>query len=693
MRGARLWLTKTSELIALFDSLEEMQQSWRGCHFCETLLGQRSEENDPTTPPFVKLESWRPDKQKVQLQLEYRKGESHPVFASLLVRSSPIKFNPTRINEGNLDTDLLQLMKSFDDNDGIPIIKYWIYKCLLEHKTCRPPAQKIPAFVPHRLLYVGKPDDTVLHLVPNTAIGRLPSPENRYLALSHCWGGNISCRLTTANYTTMSVNIPESDLPPTFADAVRITRMLGVHYLWIDSLCIIQDSSADWEAESALMGQVFSNALCVIAATASSDSHGGCLRRRRMHGISDLRVIMRSGKICCYTTGDHPSIRTLFDTRVEQAPLTRRAWAFQERLLAQRLVHFTSDTLLFECNTVQASRYNLQGVRYAEELYTVRGGRIQRIRSAISAAITKQLSSNDNDNENLARRGIRGALDVLQSLGLAANHTPIESIEFVRRWFEIVTAYSDGALTRQTDKLVALSGIADLVQETSKAPHLAGLWNLPSPALALQLLWISKKPLPRPKAYCAPSWSWASVQGRTELLPLKHGDHSAIAAENIASPAEIKSAIVLNRGSWVTKARDIINHGMLVIEAPAWDVRGADRQRGFLELSAEGPRSYGASIRGSSKHVSFIADSRDESMFENTVALHVITVTPSRRELRHYGLLLRPSRPESGESRHGEGELPPRYERIGVWLHVEDRNSSRQTHGIAPPPPRIVRIV
>jgi len=689
MRGARLGLTKTSELITLFDSVEEMHRSWRGCHFCETLLGQRNEENDPTTPSFVKLEFWRPDNQKVQLQVEYRKDESHPIFVSLLMRSSPVKFNSICIKEGHLDTALLQ-MRNIDDDDGISMVNHWIHKCSRQHRTCRPAAKGISAFVPHRLLYVGQPGDTTFRLVPNAAVDALPSPESQYIALSHCWGGDISCRLTTANYTTMSVNIPENDLPPTFADAVRITRMLGVHYLWIDSLCIIQDSSADWEAESAAMGQVFSNAYCVIAATASSDSYGGCLRWRRIQDLSDRRVIMKSGTMCCYTSRDHPSIRTLFDTRVEQAPLTRRAWAFQERLLAQRLVHFTSDTLLFECNTIQASEHDPEGVGYAKESYTVQGGRIQRIRSAISAAITKQLSNGDDEDENLARRGIRGVLDVLQLLGLAANHTNTERIEFVRRWFDIVTAYSDGALTRQTDKLVALSGVADLVQEKSNAPYLAGLWNLPAPALALQLLWISKRPLPRPIAYCAPSWSWASVQGRAELLPLKHGDHSTLTAEKIVSPAEIKSAMVLNRGSSVTKARDIIDHGMLVIEAPAWEVRGVDPRRGSLALSAGDPRSYSMSSRGSLKHVCLIADSRDESTFENTVALHVITVTLSRRESRQYGLLLKPSR-QLDKSR--DEEVPPKYERIGVWWHVEDQNSSRRTHEIAPPLTRIVRVV
>ncbi len=97
----------------------------------------------------------------------------------------------------------------------------------------------------------------------------------KYVALSHCWGGDITSKTTKALVAEYTKMLPE--LPRSFRDAIKITRELGFRYLWIDSLCIIQDSVEDWELESAAMRDVYRNAAVTLAAAASKNSQGGML--------------------------------------------------------------------------------------------------------------------------------------------------------------------------------------------------------------------------------------------------------------------------------------------------------------------------------------------------------------------------------------------------------------------------------
>ncbi|KAK2050895.1 HET-domain-containing protein, partial [Colletotrichum caudatum] len=110
----------------------------------------------------------------------------------------------------------------------------------------------------------------------------------RYTTLSHCWGPRPVIRTTSRTIDDHLGALPLDGLPPTFRDAVSITRSLGIRYVWIDSLCIVQDSEEDWELESARMGAVYASSYLTIAASASPDSTGGCFAPRRASG--DVKV-------------------------------------------------------------------------------------------------------------------------------------------------------------------------------------------------------------------------------------------------------------------------------------------------------------------------------------------------------------------------------------------------------------------
>jgi hypothetical protein len=157
------------------------------------------------------------------------------------------------------------------------IASNWIQNCSKMHLGCKPqgPLKKLTE-VPTRLLELRQPNPLQLRLVETAKLSYKPS----YMTLSHCWGSAIFFKLTADTLSQLKAGIPLASLPKTFQDAVSIAWRLGSKFLWIDSLCILQDSLSDWQQEAATMSNVYAGSLCNIVASASSDSNGGCFRQR-----------------------------------------------------------------------------------------------------------------------------------------------------------------------------------------------------------------------------------------------------------------------------------------------------------------------------------------------------------------------------------------------------------------------------
>ncbi|MCJ1444599.1 MAG: hypothetical protein MMC23_005101 [Stictis urceolatum] len=117
-----------------------------------------------------------------------------------------------------------------------------------------------------------------------------------YAALSHCWGRSKHVITTQATLAEWRKVIIFEQLPKTFQDAVVITRRLGLRYLWIDSLCIIQDDRTQWEYESALMGEVYRNAYFTIVAAYSVNGDGECLQNRSRSSADAIKLPFRSSE-------------------------------------------------------------------------------------------------------------------------------------------------------------------------------------------------------------------------------------------------------------------------------------------------------------------------------------------------------------------------------------------------------------
>jgi hypothetical protein len=158
-------------------------------------------------------------------------------------------------------------------DESLDIASQWILECVSNHKHCSRAAKPTNAetLLPTKLLYIGTLGDQSVRLC-NTDL--LPD-DTQYMTLSHCWGLLQLIALTKSNIATFQEGLAISKLPNTFRDAIYVAQKMSVQYIWIDSLCIIQDARNDWTKEFAHMMSVYAGAFCNIAATAAPDARTG----------------------------------------------------------------------------------------------------------------------------------------------------------------------------------------------------------------------------------------------------------------------------------------------------------------------------------------------------------------------------------------------------------------------------------
>ncbi|KAJ9654820.1 hypothetical protein H2198_006175 [Neophaeococcomyces mojaviensis] len=278
-----------------------------------------------------------------------------------------------------------------------------------------------------------------------------------------------------------------ADLPPTFRDAVSAVRRLGLRYLWIDSLCILQDSDEDWRREAGRMQNVYRNAYCNLAASGSHNVLGGLIKTRDPTLIFPCVVSFASN---LHSEEEWLIIPENWWESFTETRLNRRGWIVQERLLAARVIHFGSDQLHWECHELDACESFPNGIPLSGSL------------------------------RSTAYKGIDPATDGVRLRArygrLAQDDTGLEALYL---WSRVISLYTDCQLTKESDKLIALAGLAGQFSTLMpEAQYLAGLW---STHLACQLLWsvdvLNDKPAAKyPAAYRAPSWSWAAVDAHIE---------------------------------------------------------------------------------------------------------------------------------------------------------------------------------
>jgi hypothetical protein len=339
-----------------------------------------------------------------------------------------------------------------------------------------------------------------------------PGMRGLYVTLSHCWGGASFTKLTEEKIDDFKKAINLKDLPKTFEDAIRFARRLGdkpgqVRYIWIDSLCIIQADKpskvqmADWLEQSAQMHEIYKNSYCNISATAATDSKKGLFATREPHLLWEDEINLNTEEIPGYTTSELIQRCKILDLafwerNVDDAPVNRRAWVLQERLMAPRVLHFCKDQIAWECRKLDAAESFRDGL----ESFRLKAGDIERA-ERLKSFVPHLSEGHLHDSTTSADHSAVAARD----------HT-------YSHWKSVVERYSKTKLTNPGDKLIALSGIARLMSGSLPGiKYIAGLW---SEYLESQLLWrvdpvfeYGKFSFPshRPARYRAPSFSWAAV--------------------------------------------------------------------------------------------------------------------------------------------------------------------------------------
>jgi len=266
-------------------------------------------------------------------------------------------------------------------------------------------------------------------------------------------------------------SIPLLYLSKTFREAVLVCRTLGIRFLWIDSLCIIQDDPQDWERESAKMADVYSGSYLNLAAAAAVDGTEG-LFFPRLERIK-VRCKLPSGEQDDVFVSNSPS-SYFMDSK--ESPLASRAWALQEKVLPPRTLIFGKDQLHWECH---------------EELKSESSCKNMQIDQSFSSGLRRYLSSEPQPNEKISVQ--------------------------CKLWYNMLEAYTRCNLTKSEDKLPALAGLANAFSRRSGFRYAAGLWE---EDLEMGLLWKPPSPIDTqlPPRYRALSWSWAALDAKVKYF-------------------------------------------------------------------------------------------------------------------------------------------------------------------------------
>lgn len=363
---------------------------------------------------------------------------------------------PTLAPRPNLDSG---------SGEAVQRSKRWLTQCLESHTICSRPPSKLPK----RVLDLMVPDNPNIVRLYETR-----GEVEQFVALSYCWGLAGALTTVSSNIERHRTGIRVVDFPRTLREAIVFTRKLGFRYLWIDALCIIQDDADDWAEQAASMIDVYGTSTITLSATSSYDCDHGLFARMDEPGVAVGRY---------YHPGQDAGHGTIFlDPQGKEAPfdldkefLSTRGWTFQERLVSPRTLHFTGQGIVWEC-----SESSLE-----EGLTTLWGKR------GLKKGFTKLIKAEPTDASSKDQRA-----------------------SLQRKWNKWICDFSDRKLTKISDKLPAVAGMAKGFAARLGDTYIAGLW---AGRLLPGLVWMrdyKSLSLVRHEDSGIPSWSWASVSGR-----------------------------------------------------------------------------------------------------------------------------------------------------------------------------------
>ncbi|RTE78437.1 hypothetical protein BHE90_007037 [Fusarium euwallaceae] len=407
----------------------------------------------------------------------------------------------------------------------IATIGDWIRGCISCHEGCCKAVSDGATFDPY---LVKLPTRCIEVTATGARLRDTLGSTGCYVTVSHRWNPVTETFKTTPyNYQERISGVDLGPLSKNFDDAIAIVRRLGIQYIWIDSICIIQGSE-DWDQEKWKMGQYYQHALFTISAIGRG--------ARPMHGSSFLdpsparapkslvrlpfrQEGVRKGSVYLYRR-DHNAY-LLFHTDVNNSDLHSRGWVFQERLLSKRIIYFTHREGFLECCSQLPQSFCNDMVKPP------------------SLEVQERLMF-----------GTFRSVPILPHYGLKLNFT-MEHDSPLNIWYTIATSYSATTLTNKCDHLAAISGAAfEYGQAIEKQvgnregnkkgkqvqtipQYLSGLWLQD---IHHGLMWLTED-IQGPPCVCgAPSWSWLSYQGAVNWPP--RGIHAQPALKVLSAECE-----------------------------------------------------------------------------------------------------------------------------------------------------------
>ncbi|KAI6342350.1 hypothetical protein MCOR07_009990 [Pyricularia oryzae] len=369
--------------------------------------------------------------------------------------------------------------------------KVWMEDCINNHKACGKP--DTGNWAPTRVLDLysyGGGDGNIQLVIPAE---ECKDPLGPYAALSYIWGGQQSIRLSSDTIASFRQGISGTLLPKTFREAIQVCQHFSIRYLWIDALCILQDSHEDWLSEAAKMDKVYAHSHLTIAAAASHNPADGLFRNRDpvfvspadnpiavdITGVyeywSDDEVFRDQG-----SSHDQQKLAMFYavpkDDGILPSSLTQRGWCLQERLLSPRLLGFGQNQIYWECTQTSAVETGCPARTWPK---TATSDLKARFRNPGEESFLEMEDEGKRDPYLL--------------------------------WGEIVEMYCKTRLTKQTDRLVALSGLVKAYSTYINDTYVGGMWKK---SLESELMWFKEHGIGEAASstdYICPSFLWASA--------------------------------------------------------------------------------------------------------------------------------------------------------------------------------------
>ncbi|RSL60414.1 hypothetical protein CEP53_005445 [Fusarium sp. AF-6] len=378
-------------------------------------------------------------------------------------------------------------LAEFGSAETFGAVRQWLDECVDNHPECPGNA---PKELPTRLIMVSP-----LGVDLSARLCETLNQTGQYCALSYCRGGDQVHKTTREKYAAYLQELPYEELPQTIQDAFQVARSIGVRYIWIDSLCIIQDEKEDIAREMAKMFQIYFNSCFTISAASALTCKDGFLKRLSVNDTGLFFLPIRldkntKGSVLLSREGPYWVMIGAYPQ-----PINDRAWTLQEAMLTPRLLIFTSMDVIWKCQA-GFKPDTAEHPRAAHEIhveYPYGPPNESRWFPALVDCGYNFISIGSNKGR------VGDDLEVLQE-----------------QWCLLVENYTKRNLTVATDKLPGISAIARLMAPKLKSDYLGGLWRQ---TLIFDLMWSTLR-YPRPES-CksgSPSWSWASVQGSIEYV-------------------------------------------------------------------------------------------------------------------------------------------------------------------------------